>query len=85
MAKLALFSMIFLNIVRAGDNWRPVSQAELQITASTVEPNADAEVLFWEVRVDDTDLQSLVMKHYIRVKIFTERGRENIARWISRT
>ncbi|MER3631315.1 MAG: hypothetical protein C4325_03395 [Blastocatellia bacterium] len=80
MAKLALFSMIFLNIVRAGDNWRPVSQAELQITASTVEPNADAEVLFWEVRVDDTDLQSLVMKHYIRVKIFTERGREKYSK-----
>lgn len=80
MAKLALFSMIFINAAFAGDDWRPVTPAELQMTAPSVEPNADAEVLFWEVRVDDANLQSLVMKHYIRVKIFTERGREKYSK-----
>src|SRR5215218_8870933 len=60
-------------------NWQPVSAAELQIKTAQVEPNADAEVLFWEVRIVDefsrTGWQS-VLNHHLRVKIFTERGRE---------
>jgi hypothetical protein len=61
-------------------NWRPVTPEELQLAAPKVEPDADAEVLFWEVRVDDSDPQKMQMKHYIRVKIFTERGREKYSK-----
>ncbi len=61
-------------------NWRPITPEELQLKAPKVEADADAEVLFWEVRVDDSNLESLIMKHYIRVKIFTERGREKYSK-----
>lgn len=44
-----------------------------------VEADADAEAIFWEVRVDDST-ESLIMKHYVRVKIFTERGREKYSK-----
>lgn len=60
--------------------WRPVTPAEMQLKASSVEPGADAEVIFWEVRVDDTDPSSLKEKHWIRVKIFTEKGREKYSK-----
>lgn len=59
--------------------WREVTMAERQMTTSKVEPNADAEAIFWEVRVDDST-ENLSMKHYIRVKIFTERGREKYSK-----
>ena len=61
--------------------WRPVSPAELQMKTPLVEADADAEAIFWEVRVADEKKQradpKTVLNHYLRIKIFTERGREN--------
>jgi hypothetical protein len=61
-------------------DWRPVSPSELSGKTSIVEPDADAEAIFWEVRVDDSSLDDLALRHYVRVKIFTERGREQFSR-----
>jgi hypothetical protein len=63
----------------AGDEWRPVDPADLSLKASTVEKDSDAEALFWEVKLLDEvegDTPRTVLKHYVRIKIFTERGRE---------
>ncbi len=60
--------------------WRPVSPQEMQSKTSVVEPNADAEAIFWEVRVDDSDASALALKHYVRVKIFTEKGRDEFSK-----
>jgi hypothetical protein len=63
----------------AGDEWRVVDPAELSLKASTVEKDSDAEALFWEVKLLDEvegGTPRTVLKHYIRIKIFTERGRE---------
>ena len=59
--------------------WREIKPEELAMKSPKVEADADAEALFWEVRVDDSN-ENLVMKHYIRVKIFTERGREKYSK-----
>src|SRR5229473_3512312 len=59
----------------SGDDWRAVDPAELALKTSTVEKDADAEALFWEVRLDDSS-EDLILSHYIRIKIFTERGKE---------
>jgi len=60
--------------------WEPVSQTELQMKTPQVEPDADAEVLFWEVRIVDDYFQrsgwQSVLNHHLRIKIFTDRGRE---------
>jgi hypothetical protein len=58
------------------DDWKPVDPAELALKAPVVEKDADAEAIFWEVRVDDNAEGDLIFNHYIRIKIFTERGRE---------
>src|SRR4051812_32874587 len=58
--------------------WRPVTPAEIAAKAQ-VEPDADAEAIFWEVRVDDSSADELALRHYVRVKIFTDRGREQFS------
>ena len=83
------FALLFLAVVcltaaavpaRAGDDWKPVDPAHLALKAPVVEKDADAEALFWEVRVQDEwdgpDART-VLSHYVRIKIFTERGRES--------
>jgi len=42
-----------------------------------VEKDADAEVLFWDVRIDDSSFEELVLKNYVRIKVFTDRGKES--------
>jgi Domain of Unknown Function with PDB structure (DUF3857)/Transglutaminase-like superfamily len=61
----------------AGDDWKPIDPAELALKTPVVEKDADAEALFWEIRIDDGDIGELVFTHYLRVKVFTERGRES--------
>jgi hypothetical protein len=61
----------------AGDSdWKPVDPAHLAMKTPAVERDADAEAIFWEVRADDGDAQDFVLTNYIRIKVFTERGRE---------
>ncbi len=60
----------------AGEEWRPVEPAHLSLKAAMVEPNADAEAIFWDIKIDDGGYDDLVLSHYVRIKIFTERGRD---------
>jgi Domain of Unknown Function with PDB structure (DUF3857)/Transglutaminase-like superfamily len=81
---ILLISLAFTVTLFAGDDtpqWRPVSPAELAIKTPTVEPDADAEAIFWEVRLDDKKEDKLTYSNYVRVKIFTERGRERFAKF----
>ncbi|HEV8589910.1 MAG TPA: DUF3857 and transglutaminase domain-containing protein [Pyrinomonadaceae bacterium] len=68
-------------LANPGDiEWRPVTPEELAMKAPKVEPDADAEAIFWEVRIDDSS-DDLSMQHYVRVKIFTNRGREKYGKF----
>lgn len=64
----------------AGEEWRPVEPADLALKAAVVESNADAEAIFWDIRVDDGGANDLVLSHYVRIKIFNERGREKYSK-----
>ena len=79
-----LFSLCLLfafstAILAQDKDWREVTPAELAMKTGKVEADADAEAIFWEVRVDDSS-ENLSMKHYVRVKVFTERGREKYSK-----
>ncbi|MBI3653637.1 MAG: DUF3857 domain-containing protein [Acidobacteria bacterium] len=67
--------LLLSGLAWAGDDWRPVEPAQLAMKTPVVEKDADAEAIFWEVRVNDSDFD-LIFNHYVRIKIFTERGRE---------
>src|SRR5947208_9871775 len=59
--------------------WLPVTPEEMSMKTSRVEKDAGAEALFWRVYVldelDGYDPRS-VLYHYVRIKIFNERGKE---------
>jgi hypothetical protein len=79
-----LISLASTISIFAGDDppqWRQVSPAELAMKTPSVEPDADAEAIFWEVRLDDKKEDKLTYTNYVRVKIFTERGRERFAKF----
>ena len=59
--------------------WDPVDPKELAATTPVVEKDADAEALLWDVKVADEQLGGYlqtVYSHYVRIKIYTDRGRE---------
>jgi hypothetical protein len=84
-----LLSAFFLLLSLAGTStagdeppvWRPVTAYEMQLKAPTVESDADAEGIFWEVWLDDEKTNSIYQEHYIRVKIFTARGQERFSKF----
>jgi Domain of Unknown Function with PDB structure (DUF3857) len=84
-AVLSLAAVFFLAPTFASaqkdKDWRPIDPADLASTKPTVDADADAEAIFWEVRIDDSSTDDLSMKHYVRVKIFTERGREKYSKF----
>jgi transglutaminase-like putative cysteine protease len=81
---LLLVCAFFSTALLAQDkDWRPVTSEELKLTAPKVEADADAEALLWEVQVADEDTGSAyqtVLRHYLKVKIFNERGREQFSK-----
>lgn len=74
---LCFIASFAASIHAAADEWKPIDAAHLALKSSTVEKEADAEGLFWEVKIDDSPEGDLIFDHYLRVKVFTERGRES--------
>jgi len=44
-----------------GDEWRPVDPSELVLKTQVIDPDADVEVLFWGIRVEDGGEDDLVL------------------------
>ena len=67
----------------AAADWKPIDPAHLALKQPKIDPGADAEALLWEVRVaDEVDRNgdpATIYQHYLRAKIFTDRGREKFA------
>jgi hypothetical protein len=61
--------------VQAAEPWQPVDPAQLALKTPVVEKDADAEAIWWEMRVEKQEERALV-SHYLRIKIFNDRGRE---------
>ena len=75
---ILLFTGSYIQTAVASD-WEPVDPALLSATTPLVEADADVEGIFWEVWVSDYETGDIIeteLKHYIRLKIFTERGIE---------
>jgi hypothetical protein len=63
-------------------SWLPLTEAERSLKSPAVEKDAGVEALFWRVHVIDEfkgqDLQR-VLYHYVRLKVFDEKGKEKAA------
>jgi uncharacterized protein DUF3857/transglutaminase superfamily protein len=80
-----VFAFLALASSASAADWKPIDAAQLAMKAPRVQTDADAEALFWDVRVADefSETSTLgartVFDHYVRIKIFTERGRDAYA------
>src|SRR5262249_40885924 len=78
LCSLSILCLVALAATSAlAQDWKPVDPADLALKAPVVEKDADAEAIFWEVRIDDSQQDELSFKNYIRIKVFNERGRES--------
>jgi hypothetical protein len=73
---LCSVSGLAASLVAGSDDWKPVDPAELALKAPIVEKDADAEAVFWEVRIDDSHPEELSLMNYVRIKVFNDRGKE---------
>jgi hypothetical protein len=72
----AIASLVITSVTAlAGDDWKPVDPAHLALKAPVVDKDAGAEAIFWEVQVEFS-FQKTVFVNYLRIKIFTDRGKE---------
>ena len=77
VAGLAAGDLLLPATVMAGSyEWKPIDPADLALKEPIVEKDADAEGIFWDVRVDNGEAGEVVLTHYVRVKVFNERGRD---------
>ena len=60
------------------DEWYPLTDEEREMTAPKIDPEAGAEILLREYEVNDGD-NKLVWNEYVRIKIFNERGVEQLS------
>ncbi|NOT61731.1 MAG: DUF3857 and transglutaminase domain-containing protein [Acidobacteria bacterium] len=61
-------------------DWKPIDPAHVALKAPTIDKEADAEGIFWEIKVQDETGSygppQRALYNYARIKIFTERGVE---------
>lgn len=60
-----------LQAMAAGDDWQPVSPADLALKDNPAQPGADAMILY---RESDVNEQMSSDDEYVRIKIFTQEG-----------
>ena len=79
-AKLGVLPLALLTLAwpALAADWRPIVPEELALKQSKTDPNADAEALFRDVRIENSTVgaNQNVRTTYIRIKIFNDRGRE---------
>ena len=77
---LAAVNLTTRTAIGSDEGWLPVDPSELALKSPMVEPDADAEAIFWHARVDDGGHHNLVISHYLRVKVFTKLGCEKLGK-----
>lgn len=78
---LFFFALFSLCLPVFAADWRPLNPEELALKQSKTDPNADAECLFRDVRIENNVIGSAMNQttNYIRFKIYNDRGREKYA------
>lgn len=81
LVTLCAYFCLYLSANAQDKDWRPIAPEDLSSKTPVVEPDADAEAIFWDVWIDDSSSESLTQRHYVRVKIYTDRGREKYSKF----
>ncbi|HUK90812.1 MAG TPA: DUF3857 domain-containing protein, partial [Blastocatellia bacterium] len=76
---LLIFGALFFAKPAFADDWKPINREDLERKTPVVENDADAEGIFFEMRVEDKwdgSQDQRIIRNYTRIKIFTDRGKE---------
>jgi hypothetical protein len=76
-----LTALLSLSLPALAADWRPIAPEDLALKQSKTDPNADAECLFRDVRIENNVRGSIQNQttNYLRFKIYNDRGREKYA------
>jgi hypothetical protein len=77
VASVTIILLILPTSSANAQQWNPVEPEHLALKAPTVEKDADAEALLWEVYVNDAEFGTVEYTNFIRIKIFSERGKDS--------
>ena len=76
--RISSFLWLLLAVSRlSAVDWLPLDPAQRSMAGPKIEPDADAEVLYWDFKVKDVFQGQdfwVVYDHYLRIKIFTDKG-----------
>src|SRR5256885_13005367 len=72
---LVCLGILLTPAARAGDDWRPVTPEELAMKTPVVEKDADAEAIFWEIKLVAVE-RGWSLTHYVGSKKLTNPGKE---------
>jgi hypothetical protein len=77
---LCLLISATLTVPAWAADWRPIDPADLKLKQSKLDPNAEAEALFREVRIANeqhgTNYPTNTVEEYVRLKVFSDRGKD---------
>jgi hypothetical protein len=74
---LGFTCLVLISRSASAQQWKPMDPAHLALKAPVVEKDADAEALLWEVYINDSSDTTTDFTHLVRIKIFSERGKES--------
>jgi hypothetical protein len=79
ISRILLFIFMTIALLPAVE-WKPVTPEQLSLKTPKLDPNADAEAIFWEAWVEDLVTSGSYGTHkvenYKRIKIYNQRGAE---------
>lgn len=78
---VGVFVLVSAPALSKDPEWREITPRELAMDKPVVDPDADVEALFWEIRINDSKRTKLSRDNYVRVKIFNDRGREDFSKF----
>jgi len=65
-------------------DWLPVTEEDRAATASTIDPDAGAEILYRMEQIDNSDISEssmgTVTEEYVRIKVFNEKGVRRVSK-----
>lgn len=77
-ALLLAGAFVICNLLAAASAWRPITPEDLAARPPEAEPAANGLILLREISVDSRDRNGTEFEYYLRIKVFTPAGVENL-------
>jgi hypothetical protein len=78
----SVFACLVLSAsVFGAPKWEPIDEADLGLSSPTIDPDSNIEIIFKDVKIDDTSSRTrVIFSNYIKLKVFNDAGVEELAK-----